>query len=83
MTTTLEDLLPGDQAKLVSFDQNTSATQYAYCKRLLTLGLTPGAIFTVIRKAPFGDPVIISLRGASLVLRQYEARLLTLQKLPA
>jgi ferrous iron transport protein A len=39
-------------------------------RRLLEMGLTPGCELTVVRVAPLGDPVEISLRGYRLSLRK-------------
>jgi ferrous iron transport protein A len=41
--------------------------------KLLSMGLTPGTEFTVIRVAPLGDPVEINIRGFNLSLRKQEA----------
>ncbi len=41
--------------------------------RLLDLGFTPGEEISVTRAAPFGDPLIVRLRGALLALRKREA----------
>ena len=46
----------------------------AYRKKLLSMGLTPGVAFSVVRCAPMGDPVEIRLRGFSLSLRRNEAQ---------
>jgi ferrous iron transport protein A len=43
------------------------------CDRLLDLGLTPGEDITVTLAAPFGDPLVIRVRGALLALRRREA----------
>ncbi|MHB8635059.1 MAG: FeoA family protein [Fimbriimonadaceae bacterium] len=40
--------------------------------RLQEMGLTEGAVFRVIKVAPFGDPVEIDLRGYRLCLRKRE-----------
>ena len=40
--------------------------------RLQEMGLTEGAVFQVIKVAPFGDPVEINLRGYRLCLRKRE-----------
>ena len=40
--------------------------------RLQEMGLTEGTLFTVIKVAPFGDPVEIGLRGYRLCLRKHE-----------
>jgi len=40
--------------------------------RLKELGLTEGALFKVVKIAPFGDPIEIDLRGYRLCLRKKE-----------
>jgi len=45
-------------------------------------GLTPGAVFTVQRVAPMGDPVEIALRGFRLTLRKAEADALIVEMDP-
>jgi ferrous iron transport protein A len=42
------------------------------CARLMELGLTQGTVFTVVKVAPFGDPVEIEVRGYRLCLRKSE-----------
>jgi ferrous iron transport protein A len=42
-------------------------------KRLLVMGLTPGAAFRVVKVAPMGDPIEIKIRGYQLTLRKNEA----------
>ena len=44
-----------------------------HIKRLQEMGLTVGTVFTVVKIAPFGDPVEIELRGYRLCLRRKEA----------
>lgn len=41
--------------------------------RLRELGLLPGTKIQLIRKAPLGDPLEISIRGSLLSLRKSEA----------
>ena len=41
--------------------------------RLRELGLLPGTRVQFVRRAPLGDPVEISVRGALLSLRESEA----------
>ena len=50
-----------------------------YRQRLLAMGLTPGAVLEVRRKAPLGDPVEISVRNFTLTLRKSEAAILELE----
>lgn len=49
----------------------TSDPQYR--QKLLRMGLTRGAEFVVVRKAPFGGPIEIEVKGSRLVLRSDEA----------
>ena len=75
--TNLQDLRPNDRARISGFAE----TGRAYRKKLLSMGLTPGAELTVKRIAPMGDPVEISVRGFSLSLRKAEADALLVEKL--
>ena len=42
-------------------------------RRLFDMGVTPGAEVYLKRKAPFGDPLEVRLRGYELTLRKAEA----------
>jgi DtxR family Mn-dependent transcriptional regulator len=42
-------------------------------RRMMDMGMVPGAEISVIRVAPFGDPVEYSIKGYSLSLRKSEA----------
>lgn len=46
-------------------------------RRLLDMGLTPRTLVTVIKVAPFGDPIEMQLRGYELTLRKEEAAKIT------
>ena len=74
---TLRELKIGDRARLAGY---TDAGK-AYRRKLLSLGLTPGIEFGVVRVAPMGDPVEIRVRGAALSLRKEEAAALNVEKL--
>ncbi|WP_221031616.1 FeoA family protein [Actomonas aquatica] len=41
--------------------------------RLREMGMLPGTSFTLLRRAPLGDPIEIKLRGYNLTLRKTEA----------
>ena len=73
---TLCDLKQGDKAKVAGFETGEVAER----QQLLSMGLTPGTMFTLKRIAPLGDPVEISLRGYRLSLRKRDAKLLQLIK---
>lgn len=48
-------------------------------RRMLDMGITPGADILLKKKAPLGDPIEIFLRGYSLTLRNAEAELVVLE----
>ena len=43
-------------------------------RRLMEMGVTPGARVTMGRRAPLGDPMEIRVRGCSVTLRKSDAR---------
>ncbi|MBP7238370.1 MAG: ferrous iron transport protein A [Petrotogaceae bacterium] len=49
-------------------------------KRLLVMGVTPGSMITVVKKAPFGDPIEITIKNYSLTIRKEEAAYITVEK---
>jgi Fe2+ transport system protein FeoA len=48
-------------------------TSGAVLYKLMELGVWPGEKVTLVRRAPFGDPMIIELMGYQLALRNLEA----------
>lgn len=65
----LRKMKRGDTGTVSEF--TTSDPQYR--QKLLRMGLTRNAEFTVVRKAPFGGPIEIEVKGSHLVLRSDEA----------
>ena len=57
-----------------------SFTDYELSLKLLEMGCIPGEIIEVIRIAPFGDPIAISISGYILSLRKNEAATVKLRK---
>ena len=47
-------------------------------RRLLDMGITPGAEIMLRKKAPLGDPLEITVRGYELTLRITEAQCVTM-----
>ncbi len=47
--------------------------------RLLDMGLIPGTTVTVVKIAPLGDPIELSLRGYALSIRKDDASKITLE----
>jgi ferrous iron transport protein A len=43
-------------------------------RRLMELGIVPGTVIEMVRRAPLGDPVEIRIRDVSLSLRRSETR---------
>ena len=48
-------------------------------RRLLDMGVTPNTTVYLRKKAPFGDPIEITIRGYELTLRSTEAQLIVLE----
>jgi len=42
--------------------------------RLRELGLVPGTRVTMVRRAPLGEPIEITVRGSHIAMRGHEAR---------
>ena len=65
----LKSMSIGDEGRVAGY----ATKDAAYRQKLLRMGLTRGAEFKVVRKAPLGDPIEIEVRGFSLTLRGQEA----------
>ncbi len=48
-------------------------------RRLFDMGVTPGAVVYLRKKAPLGDPIEVTIRGYELTLRKSEACLVVLE----
>ena len=77
MTTSLKDLRTGAIARVLAYAPGGAA----YRQKLLSMGLTPGTQLRVIRVAPFGDPLVIEVRGYQLSLRKAEAATLIVDEI--
>lgn len=74
---TLDRLPQGASGKVRSIGGPSTALR----QRLMELGITIGSEIRVIRKAPFGGPIEISVRGYRLSLRRTEAHIVTVARL--
>lgn len=63
----LSELKKGQKGQIESF------TDYELSLKLLEMGCIPGELVEVIRIAPLGDPIAISVAGYMLSLRKGEA----------
>lgn len=48
-------------------------------RRLFDMGVTPGAEVFMRKRAPFGDPIEVTIRGYELTLRKTEADIVTME----
>ena len=65
---TLADLRPGQRGTVEGYTSETPSL------RLLEMGLLPGTLIEVVRRAPLGDPLDLKVRGYHLSIRREEAR---------
>jgi ferrous iron transport protein B len=77
MCINLGDMKQGDRGRVAGFRKNF----LPYQKKLLSMGLTPGTEFELVRIAPLGDPVEIRVRGTDLSLRRGEVAGLKIERL--
>jgi Fe2+ transport system protein FeoA len=73
----MSELKPGDKAEITYIKQGNEIT-----RRLADMGVTKGADFKVVRKAPLGDPVEIKIKGFLMALRMEEAGQIEVKVLP-
>lgn len=73
---TIRELKIGEKAKIIGFG---SCAKH-YRRKLLSMGLTPGAMFELVRIAPLGDTIQVLVRGFQLCLRMSEFSALELVK---
>jgi ferrous iron transport protein A len=66
---TLDEASRGAAVRVVAVEGPPSVAQ-----RLLEMGLTQGAVVSVVRAAPLGDPLEVSVRGYRLSVRRGDAR---------
>ena len=64
----LTNIPSGETAKVTGISGSSQIT-----KRLMEMGVVPGVSVRMIKAAPFGDPLEISLRGYHLAMRKSEA----------
>jgi ferrous iron transport protein A len=76
MSESLRQMAVGDSGRILGFGEGGKA----YRKKLLSMGLTPGVEFSVVRYAPMGDPVEIRVRGFNLSLRKDEAQAILVER---
>lgn len=73
----LSQLQPGQRAKVCEVGGSPVLR-----RRLLDMGVVPGAEIEVVRVAPLGDPVEYKVKGYRLSLRRSEAAKVTVETAP-
>lgn len=68
MVRLLSELKNGESGRVVKVNG-----EGAIRRRLFDMGITPGALVQMRKKAPLGDPIEITVRGYELTLRKVEA----------
>lgn len=77
MSISLADLKVGEKAKILALKPG----KQTYLKRLLAFGFVPESEFTIVRIAPFGDPVEIRLNNSLVCLRKQESSIMELERI--
>ena len=68
MVIPLTALKPNSKGRIVKIKGRGEAN-----KRIVDMGITPGALVEVERVAPLGDPIEVRIKGYHLSLRKEEA----------
>lgn len=71
---TLRDLKPGETAKVVVIN-----AEGAFKRRIMDMGITTGVDVKLVKVAPLGDPLEVTVRGYQLSLRKEEAASLEME----
>ncbi|MBP2030702.1 ferrous iron transport protein A [Methanohalophilus levihalophilus] len=71
---TLDLLETGSNGRIIEVKGRGSAR-----RRLLDMGMIPGAIVHITKKAPLGDPIDIKVKGYNLSLRKQESGLIVVE----
>jgi Fe2+ transport system protein FeoA len=64
----LKSLKPGQKCRILKIRARGQTN-----KRILEMGMTPGAVVELERVAPLGDPIDVKVKGYHLSLRKEEA----------
>jgi ferrous iron transport protein A len=69
-------LRPGQAGRVVRIGSSG-----ALRRRIIDMGITPGAVIVMRKAAPLGDPLEINVRGYELSIRKSEAREIIVERL--
>ncbi|MBN2619262.1 MAG: FeoA domain-containing protein [Spirochaetales bacterium] len=68
----IRDMKVGEKAVVSGYEKGNND----YKRKLLSMGLTRGVVFTLSKIAPMGDPIELEVRDFHLSLRKSEADIL-------
>ena len=68
---TLRDVRVGESATVVKLHG-----EGALKRRIMDMGITKGIVVTVVKLAPLGDPMELTVRGYQLSLRKADAEMI-------
>ncbi|MBR4401851.1 MAG: ferrous iron transport protein A [Synergistes sp.] len=71
---TMRDTDPGETARVVKVHG-----EGALRRRLLDMGITKGTQINVLKTAPLGDPIEVTVRGYELSLRKAEGEIIEVE----
>lgn len=74
MTKTLKDFKIGERGVVLSIHGEGETK-----RRMIDMGITPGAVIILKKYAPLGDPMEINVRGYNLALRKADAAVILLE----
>ena len=74
--TTLRELTPGEHGRIISVGGEGQLRQH-----FLDMGMIPGAVVSVVKYAPMGDPVELIVQGYKLTLRLADAEQVEVEQL--
>lgn len=74
----LSDIKCGQSATVTKLLENG-----AIKRRIMDMGITKGTRVSVVKVAPLGDPIELSVRGYQLSLRKADARLIEVDEVEA
>ena len=71
---TMRDTNPGETVRVVKVHG-----EGALRRRLLDMGITKGTMINVLKTAPLGDPIEVTVRGYELSLRKAEGEIIEVE----
>jgi ferrous iron transport protein A len=73
---TLRDIEIGKSCKVVKLHG-----EGAIKRRIMDMGLTKGVVVKIVKVAPLGDPIEMTVRGYELSLRKADAELIEVEEI--